>query len=271
MDFSEVFKILGVIQEGKANLIGHIGESVFNQYAQEHLTDEYYILSDIVLKSNNGTTQIDQIIISKFGIFVVEVKTYKGWIFGDENSPQWTQALTSGKYKFQNPLRQNYKHIKALQELLGYNSNIFKSLIAFSATAEFKTKLPNNVIVGGNDYINFIKGHKTVLLSENVIITTIETIIANKLTSEEHKNHIKKTQEQYNNPDENNAPDCPRCANKMILRKSKAENNNGNLFWGCSRYPQCKSIVNIKNNKSALSEQSVELEKIFNTLFSFKL
>ena len=34
--------------------------------------DKYIVLNDILIKSNNGTSQIDHIVISKFGIFVIE-------------------------------------------------------------------------------------------------------------------------------------------------------------------------------------------------------
>ncbi|WP_350617509.1 nuclease-related domain-containing protein, partial [Pseudomonas sp. HY7a-MNA-CIBAN-0227] len=68
---------------------------------------------------NGGSTQIDHVIVSIYGIFVIETKNYKGWIFGNEKQRQWTQAFPNGrKYKFQNPLRQNYLHIKTLADLL---------------------------------------------------------------------------------------------------------------------------------------------------------
>ncbi len=66
LSFLDIFK---QINEQKAHYIGCVGESMVNQYALENLSNDYYILSDIVLKSNNGTTQIDQIIVSKFGLF----------------------------------------------------------------------------------------------------------------------------------------------------------------------------------------------------------
>ena len=31
---------------------------------------------------DGGTTQIDHILVSKYGIFVIETKNRKGWIFG---------------------------------------------------------------------------------------------------------------------------------------------------------------------------------------------
>ncbi|WP_339385147.1 nuclease-related domain-containing protein, partial [Vibrio paracholerae] len=41
--------------------------------------------------TEDGTTQIDHIVVSKFGVFVIETKYMKGWIFGSKDQKQWTQ------------------------------------------------------------------------------------------------------------------------------------------------------------------------------------
>ena len=43
------------------------------------------------------------------------------------------------------------------------------------------------------------------------------------------------------NPDEQ--PHCPKCGSDMVLRTAKSGANQGEKFWGCSRYPQCRGIV----------------------------
>ncbi len=50
-----------------------------------HLSDEYHILNDVVLKTERGTTQIDHIVVSKYGIYAIETKNYRGEIYGDDN------------------------------------------------------------------------------------------------------------------------------------------------------------------------------------------
>jgi predicted RNA-binding Zn-ribbon protein involved in translation (DUF1610 family) len=39
------------------------------------------------------------------------------------------------------------------------------------------------------------------------------------------------------------APTCPKCGSAMILRTAKTGANAGNQFWGCSKYPACKSML----------------------------
>jgi predicted RNA-binding Zn-ribbon protein involved in translation (DUF1610 family) len=38
-------------------------------------------------------------------------------------------------------------------------------------------------------------------------------------------------------------PKCPKCGGEMVLRTAKSGANAGNQFWGCSNYPQCKSML----------------------------
>lgn len=82
--------------------------------------EHYYLLNNITLRVGNGTTQIDHIVVSTKGIFVIETKHYSGWIFGDAQSKTWTQSIYKKKSYFQNPVHQNYKHIKAIQGLFDF-------------------------------------------------------------------------------------------------------------------------------------------------------
>ncbi|MFA7054578.1 MAG: restriction endonuclease [Kiritimatiellia bacterium] len=41
------------------------------------------------------------------------------------------------------------------------------------------------------------------------------------------------------------APACPKCGSAMVLRTAKKGANAGGQFWGCSRYPECRGIINV--------------------------
>jgi len=74
---------------------------------------------DILLPSGDDTTQFDHVVICGDTCFVIETKAYAGWIFGNEKAKTWTQSLNKhSRFSFQNPIRQNYKHIKAIEPLL---------------------------------------------------------------------------------------------------------------------------------------------------------
>ncbi|WP_265088790.1 nuclease-related domain-containing protein [Psychrobacter immobilis] len=61
---------------------GILGETVINIATWLKLEKEnYHRLNNITLPlANGGSTQIDHVIVSVYGIFVIETKNYKGWI-----------------------------------------------------------------------------------------------------------------------------------------------------------------------------------------------
>lgn len=107
----------------------------------ERVNGNKKILTNVyVPKETGGTTEIDVVMIHEKGIYVIESKNYSGWIYGDEKNKNWTQTFKNGKKeKFYNPVWQNQTHIRHLMKLLNIeNSNMFKSIIAFSERCELK-------------------------------------------------------------------------------------------------------------------------------------
>lgn len=112
--------ILAVIKIKLPYLIGRFGERFVSKKLLKLDTAHYKVLDDLLLPSsgNLNATQIDHIVISNYGIFCIETKSYKGWIFGNANDEYWTQVIYKHKERFYNPLRQNYAHTKAIEELI---------------------------------------------------------------------------------------------------------------------------------------------------------
>lgn len=151
------------------HLKGMIGEARVKKITSQHLDSQTYRqIHNVTLPTADGTTQLDHIIVSEFGIFVIETKNMSGWIFGAEHASTWTQTLGRRKHTFQNPLRQNYKHIKELSLLLQIPENKIFSVIALVGNAEFKTDRPDNV-VHANRLSKFILSHNQVLLEPSEI------------------------------------------------------------------------------------------------------
>jgi hypothetical protein len=127
----------------------------------------YHLLNSVTLPCAGGSTQVDHVLISTFGIFVIESKHYKGWIFANSKSSQWTQVLYKVKHKFQNPLRQNYKHYVEIQKLLDFipKEHIY-SVVVFTGEAEFKTEVPEGVY-NLDQFVRFIKTKNIEVISQN--------------------------------------------------------------------------------------------------------
>lgn len=168
----------------------------------------------------------------------------KGWIFGKENQRTWTQKIYKHSNKFQNPLHQNYKHVKTLEKLLGLKDNQVHSLVVFVGESTFKTDMPEHVTYGGG-YARYIKSKKQPVLTHSEVAEIIAKIEQGRLhqsfkTNRAHVKHVKDIQNK-----KKNIVVCPKCGSPMKQRKSKS----GNKFWGCSRYPKCRGTKNMQPDK----------------------
>ena len=171
---------------------GLLGEMLVNFAVNVRLNKQkYHLLKNITLPTDDGTTQIDHIVVSQYGIFVIETKNMKGWIFGDEHQKTWTQKIYKHTTKFQNPLHQNYKYTKTIESALNINADKIFSLIVFVGDSTFKTKMPKNVTYAGG-FIRFINSKTEKLLSEKEVETVISMIEAGRLskTFKTHREHV---------------------------------------------------------------------------------
>lgn len=165
----------GYIRSAKGK--GAIGERVVYKRLRDGLGPEYEILNDIYLPTSDGvTTQIDHIAISRYGIFVVETKNYSGWIFGDAKAAKWTKSDYGKKSQFQNPMRQNYRHICALSESLGIAKEYFIGVVAFCGTGEFKTDMPEGVVYS-KSAAKYIKSYTTQIIKDEQVHEITEAIL----------------------------------------------------------------------------------------------
>ncbi|AGS40631.1 MAG: putative RNA-binding Zn-ribbon protein involved in translation (DUF1610 family) [Cycloclasticus pugetii] len=224
---------------------GVAGEFIVNVGAKIFLNkEEYHLIKNVTLPTEDGSTQIDHIIVSKFGVFVVETKNMKGWIFGSPNQKTWTQKIYKHSSKFQNPLHQNYKHSKILQSLLGLTDTQLFSVIVFVGDSTFKTDMPENVTYG-QGYIRFIKSKKIPVLSDSEVKDVTEKIKAGRLTPsfKTNREHVKHVQSIV--AEKEKAHHCPKCGGDMILREVKKGQKKGNKFWGCSKFPKCRGVINV--------------------------
>jgi len=111
--------------------------------------DLYRRIDNVLVPAGNGTTQVDHVIVSIFGIFVIETKNMDGWIFGSAEQKSWTQSFGKKRFRFQNPLRQNYRHTRSMAEFLRLDHDVFHSVVFFIGDCELKTRLPENVLTSG--------------------------------------------------------------------------------------------------------------------------
>lgn len=253
---------------------GILGETVINVAMWLKLEkDIYHRLNNITLPlANGGSTQIDHVIVSVYGIFVIETKNYKGWIFGNERQRQWTQVIMGRKYKFQNPLRQNYLHIKTLAELLELEMSYFHSMIAFIGECELKTRdeLPEHVLTSG--MVSYVKKKQDKILTEAEVESIIEQI-ENKRCSKswkansQHKAYLKDKHANGNKHPSNN-PKSKSVAKPTLEPKAPGAIKSREVFrWsGQTEVEQIDTPIAPSNNMQPSSQPNSD-DSIFITPF----
>ncbi|UOA07348.1 nuclease-related domain-containing protein [Methylobacter sp. S3L5C] len=226
---------------------GMLGELFVNIVAKVRLDKRIYTLfKNITLPTEDGTTQIDHVIVSRHGVFVIETKNMKGWIFGDPQQKTWTQKIYRHTTKFQNPLHQNYKHTQTLQAALELDSGKVFSVVIFVGDSTFKTTMPENVVYAGG-YIRFIKSKKQLLLSDHEVAVICNKIKANRLkpSLRTHINHVKHVKTIVVAKQKQDESFCLKCGKPMVLRTARSGVNQGKQFLGCTGYPACRAIKEV--------------------------
>ncbi len=181
------------------HLKGAMGESAVKIKLNSLDKEKYRIINNLVLENKQGntkTTQIDHLVVSRYGIFSVETKNYKGWIYGSEHAKKWTQNIYGNKTNFMNPILQNYAHIKAVESIIkdSYPDMRYFSIVAFSPEAEIKFKVKNSVVCKISQVAKNIEElSSTEIINETDVDSILKLIEENKLniSNREHVKNLK--------------------------------------------------------------------------------
>lgn len=232
--------VLEILNIFKSKIKGFFGEKAVSFFLSRLDKSKYTVINNIMLKIGNKTTQIDHIVISNYGVFVIETKNYKGWITGNEYDDYWKQVIYKRKEKLHNPIKQNYGHIQALKDVLWEFSDVnYISIIAFTTKADLKVKTITDVVYT-TKLLKTIKKYE----NETIAASTKEQIYTKLISlnidsKESRKAHVNEIYNKLPHDDENIRNNvCPKCGGALVLRKGKY-----GQFKGCSNYPKCRYIV----------------------------
>ena len=242
-------------------LKGYIGEKRIRKLLHS-LGDEYTIFNDMYVPKKDGKmTQIDHVLLSPYGIFVIETKNYTGWIFGQEQQKNWTQTIYNKKSRFYNPVMQNNTHVKALKHYLDMNVPMF-SIVVFSnaATFKFKDSFHQAHVIQNKQLKRTIKQYTITQISVQQLTYISQLVQSLNPTTRKQKSDIKKQHLQHvkemakpvkkkdgaMSAKTVKAPvmasaisptieTCPKCGDSLVLRLGKRGS-----FYGCQGFPRCR-------------------------------
>ncbi len=233
---------------------GAYGEFLcYNALKQYEKDGARFLFNCYLPKENEETTEIDVMMISKSGIFVLESKNYSGWIFGSESQKNWTQSLPNGrtsiKNHFYNPIMQNRAHIKWLEKQVDSLVPLH-CLVVFSQRCELK-----NITVNSGD-VTVIKRDILQAVVEEIIERVGPRLDQNQIdeiydklypytqVSEDVKERHVAEIRDYDLQKYEVSVTCPECGKKMIVRVVTEGAAAGHRYYECTN-PECKSVMAI--------------------------
>lgn len=216
------------------------------------LSDDYYVWHDVIMKTDNGTTQIDHIVVSKYGVFVIETKNYRGEIYGNDDRQEWTQMIvTDVQYKrspktytyvtknhLYNPVKQSMGHVYSLKKCLSEWPHLkFVPIVVFVGKADISKVESKYHVIYDDNLLSIIESYKTIYLSDDDVRNVVKHINDSnarlEIKDREHVRNIRKTAREVNGKIASGI--CPQCGGTLVQRKGKY-----GYFYGCSNYPICK-------------------------------
>ena len=235
-----------IVKKNMTQVVGFAGE-YWVQKELNKLPGEYLFLSDIMLEVDGKTTQIDHIVFSKYGIFVIETKQRNTYITGNEHDKYWIVKAGRKKHYMYNPIHQNYGHKKAIEQILGLNDNQVIDIVCVSGQANLRIK--SNKVVRVERLVDRILFEKEGKIEDYVSMA--HRINAMNIVDKNYrKQHIEDIKENINNNNEELRKEvvmnrCPRCGNELVIRKGKTGE-----FVGCLSFPKCRYTKEIKKSNT---------------------
>lgn len=133
----------------KKLLTKHFSYIAVNKYLMKHLSvTDYTLYSKISLPIPSGMADIDELILSPYGIFVISCQPQIGRVYADTTSEVWTEQVGKNRNSFPNPNKQLPLKLAGVKQLFGIEEHIY-GLIVFDQEVDFRTNMPSNVIQTG--------------------------------------------------------------------------------------------------------------------------
>ena len=213
-----------------AKFKGKFGERLVSRTLEAPTFEKRYTISDLTFISDEKSVQIDHILISRYGLFVIETKNYGGRIYGSDNQLEWTQVFGRTKNKFYNPVKQNANHVYHLSKILNKKVPIYSIVVFVKNNTSYIT---SNNVVGLSSLPQYLAHYRAEVLSDDEIDELYDFFMELKANTDVSAlEHIENVDDMRKKIDANI---CPRCGGNLLPRSGRYGE-----FFGCVNYPDCK-------------------------------
>lgn len=112
------------IFESPEKRAGYRGEKIATEFIKEVLHEGDYLFTNVVISYNGRPAELDNVVVNKYGVFIIEVKNYRGKLCGAEDDYIWIKYKDDGYgntfvKEVKNPIKQVKRQIYILAKYLG--------------------------------------------------------------------------------------------------------------------------------------------------------
>lgn len=236
--------------------LGKIGESAVKKELSR-LPLEYKVLNDVVFKTRRGTTQIDHIVISKYGVFAIETKNYRGKIYGDDDKQEWKQIILTEvtfrkkwwrtytyvtKNVLYNPVKQSIGHAYEIKRQCPEFPSLYViPIVVFTGRADLCGVRSKYDVVDIGSLKGTIMKYREVRYNDSTVNVILDHLVQNNVrelvSNREHVKNVRKAKSHSDNKIASGV--CPQCGGQLVRRQGRY-----GTFVGCSNYPKCRFVIN---------------------------
>jgi restriction system protein len=191
--------------------------------------ENYRLIDSVVLPTGDETTaRIDHVIVSPYGVFMVETRSMKG-LGGKEQ--------TNGIQQFQKSI-----HPRILAAILGIDASKVLPVLVAAGGGSLQKPVPENVMKAGG-LVRYIKSNTIRIITKTEVAKIVQKLESGQLMLSDKARAALAGQTQGAAKAPPAAKPCPRCGSPMVLRKAKQGAQAGKKYWVCSTFPRCKAAI----------------------------
>lgn len=109
--------------EAEIRRAGRRGEIAAANIIKSVLREDDLLFTNVKISFEDKPVELDNLIINSCGVFIIEVKNYKGRLYGGENDYEWIKYKDDGygntfEKKLKNPIKQVKRQVYVLSKYL---------------------------------------------------------------------------------------------------------------------------------------------------------
>ncbi len=173
---------------------GKEGEALIASLLKKCMQKGDTLLNNVVLSNprTKASFEIDHILLSRRGIFVVETKNRSGDIYGDDVAENWTQVLGKGniRHEFYSPAKQCIAHAEKVASVTKCEK-VYPVVVFAEGNTQF---IDSKITFSPREMCDMIGGCKNVLGARELdgALRLLKDCMAQSISAKEHVKNIRK-------------------------------------------------------------------------------